>query len=145
MTLQQAQWFFKFIMRRMIARFCKPSRDFVIKWGLLTGRINNGRPPRNGASPFLCRWRGPRNITIDERYFFKTWLDRLDKGLGTEEEFYAELGLEASDIRRTRVDEVANWLELCKDRGVPYELVRASTPGSTPGVTAQELADAMQN
>ena len=145
MTLQQAQWFFKFIMRRMIARFCKPSRDFVIKWGLLTGRINNGRPPRNGASPFLCRWRGPRNITIDERYFFKTWLDRLDKGLGTEEEFYAELGLEASDIRRTRVDEVADWLELCKDRGVPYELVRASTPGSTPGVTAQELADAMQN
>jgi capsid protein len=145
MTLQQAQWFFKFIMRRMIARFCKPSRDFVIKWGLLTGRINNGRPPRNGASPFLCRWRGPRNITIDERYFFKTWLDRLDKGLGTEEEFYAELGLEASDIRRTRVDEVADWLELCKGRGVPYELVRASTPGSTPGVTAQELADAMQN
>jgi capsid protein len=144
LTLQQAQWFFKFIMRRMIARFCKPSRDFVIKWGLLTGRINNGRPPRNGASPFLCRWRGPRNITIDERYFFKTWLDRLDKGLGTEEEFYAELGLEAADIRRTRVDEVADWLQLCKDRGVPYELVREGTPGSSnSGMNAQDLADQM--
>jgi capsid protein len=144
-TLSQADWFFKFIMRRMISRFCKPTRDFVIRWGLLTGRINNGRPPRNGASPFLCRWHGPRKITIDERYFYKTWLDRLDKGLGTEEEFYADLGLEASDVRRARVLEVKAWLDLCEEHGVPYELVRQSMPGSNPaGVSALDLADAMQ-
>lgn len=146
MTLQQAQWFFKFIQRRMVSHFCRPSREFIIRWGLLTGRINGGRVPKNGASPFLTRWRTSRNITIDERYFFKTWLDRLDKGLGTEEEFYAELGLEASDIRRTRVDEVADWLALCKSRNVPYELVRQSMPGSQPvgSASAQDIADAMQ-
>jgi len=145
-TLSQADWFFKFIMRRMISRFCKPTRDFVIRWGLLTGRINNGRPPKNGSSPFLCRWHGPRKITIDERYFYQTWLERLDKGLGTEEEFYADLGLEASDVRRARVLEVKAWLDLCEEHGVPYELVRQSMPGSNPaGVSALDLADAMQN
>lgn len=135
-TLSQADWFFKFIMRRMISRFCKPSRDFVIRWGLLTGRIHNGRPPRNGNSPFLCRWHGPRKITIDERYFYKTWLDRLDKGLGTEEEFYAELGLEASDMRRARVLEIKDWMALCDEHGVPYELVKAMMPGQNNGMGA---------
>lgn len=140
-TLSQADWFFRFIMRRMISRFCKPSRDFVIRWGLLTGRINNGRPPRNGESPFLCRWRGPRKITIDERYFYKTWLERLDKGLGTEEEFYADLGLEAADVRRARVLEVKDWMDLCKEHGVPYELVRASMPGQNVGMSPDDLAE----
>lgn len=142
-TLSQADWFFKFIMRRMISRFCKPTRDFVIRWGLLTGRINNGRPPRNGASPFLCRWHGPRKITIDERYFYKTWLDRLDKGLGTEEEFYADLGLEASDVRRARVLEVKDWMALCEEHGVPYSLVKAQTPGANM-LDPRALADAQQ-
>lgn len=144
-TLSQADWFFRFIMRRMISRFCKPSRDFVIRWGLLTGRINNGRPPRNGASPFLCRWHGPRKITIDERYFYKTWLERLDKGLGTEEEFYADLGLEARDVRRARVLEVKDWMDLCEEHGVPYELVRASMPGQNTGMNADDLADRISN
>lgn len=142
-TLSQADWFFKFIMRRMISRFCKPTRDFVIRWGLLTGRINNGRPPKNGASPFLCRWHGPRKITIDERYFYKTWLDRLDKGLGTEEEFYADLGLEASDVRRARVLEVKDWMALCEEHGVPYSLVKAQTPGANM-LDPRALADGMQ-
>lgn len=145
LTLGQADWFFRFIMRRMISRFGKPSRDFAIRWGLLTGRINNGRPPRNGNSPFLARWHGPRKITIDERYFFKTWLERLDKGLGTEEEFYAELGLEASDVRRARVLEVKDWLELCKEHNVPYELVRAMTPGAPSGINAADLAEQLQS
>ena len=137
-TLNQADWFFRFIMRRMISRFCKPTRDFVIRWGLLTGRINGGRLPRNGADPYQCRWHGPRKITIDERYFYKTWLERLDKGLGTEEEFYAELGMEASDVRRARVLEVKDWLELCKEEGVPYELVRAMQPGQMVGQAGQQ-------
>lgn len=142
-TLSQADWFFKFIMRRMISRFCKPTRDFIIRWGLLTGRINNGRPPKNGASPFLCRWHGPRKITIDERYFYKTWLDRLDKGLGTEEEFYADLGLEASDVRRARVLEVKDWMALCEEHGVPYSLVKAQTPGANM-LDPRALADGLQ-
>ncbi len=129
MVLSQADWFFKHIMNRIVQRFCKPVCDFLIRWGLLTGRLNNGRPPRNGASPYLARWHGPRKITIDERYFFKTWLDRLDKGLGTEEEFYADLGLEASDVRRARVLEVADWMRLCEEHGVPYDLVRMGKPG----------------
>lgn len=136
-TLNQADWFFRFIMRRMISRFCKPTRDFIIRWGLLTGRINGGRLPRNGADPYLCRWHGPRKITIDERYFYKTWLDRLDKGLGTEEEFYAELGLEAADVRRQRVLEVKDWLALCEKEGVPYELVRSMMPGQSVGQAGQ--------
>ena len=141
-TLNQADWFFRFIMRRMISRFCKPTRDFVIRWGLLTGRINGGRLPRNGADPYLCRWHGPRKITIDERYFYKTWLERLDKGLGTEEEFYAELGMEASDVRRARVLEVKDWLALCKKEGVPYELVRAMQPGQMVGQAGQTPGNA---
>lgn len=133
LTLSQADSFFRFIMRRMISRFCKPTRDFVIRWGLLTGRINGGRVPKNGASPFLARWHGPRKMTIDERYSFKTWIERLDKGLGTEEEFYAELGQEASVMRRKRVEEVADWLALCKEKGVPYEMVKNTMPGQSLG------------
>lgn len=140
LTLSQADWFFRFIMRRMISRFCKPVRDFVIRWGLLTGRINGGRLPGNGGNPFLCRWHGPRKITIDERYFYKTWLDRLDKGLGTEEEFYAELGMEAGDMRRKRVLEVKDWMRLCEEEGVPYELVRSMMPGQQVGQAGQPTA-----
>lgn len=145
MTLQQADWFFRHVMRKMIGRYCKPMRDFVVRWGLLTGRINNGRMPANGASPFLCRWHGPRKITIDERYFYKTWLDRLDKGLGTEEEFYAELGMEAADVRRARVLEVKHWMELCEQHGVPIQLVRAMMPGQASGLDPEEMAGKLRD
>lgn len=142
MTLSQADVFFKRVMNLMIRRFCKPARDFVIRWGLVTGRLNNGKMPRNGASPFLCRWHGPRKITIDERYFYKTWIERLAQGLGTEEEFYADLGLEAADVRRARVLEVKHWLDLCQENGVPYDLVKQGMPGNT---SAADVADALQS
>lgn len=136
-TLAQADWFFKHIMMRMRQRFCKPARDFYIRWGLVTGKFNDGKLPRNGASPFLARWHGPRKITIDERYFYKTWLDRLAQGLGTEEEFYADLGLEAADVRRARVLEVKDWLRLCEENGVPYDLVKQAMPGQMNAATAR--------
>lgn len=135
-TLSQADWFFRFIQRRMISRFCKPTRDFVIRWGLVTGRLNNGRAPRNGASPYLCRWHGPKKVTIDERYFYKTWIERLEKGLGTEEEFYAEQGLEASNVREQRVKELADWERLCNEYKVPYERARSPMPGAVAAVQA---------
>lgn len=133
LTLNQADWFFQMVQRRMISRFCQPVRDFVVRFGLLRGYINDGRLPRNGASPFKCRWRGPRKVTIDERYFVKTEIERMEKGYGTEEEFYSQLGMDADEMREKRVQEAADWMRLCDKHGVPYERVRPGMPGQNTG------------
>lgn len=144
LTLNQADWFFRSIQRILITRFCKPVRDFVINHGILTGKINGGRLPANGVSPYLCRWRGPKKITIDERYFYKTWMDRISNGLGTEEEFYGEQGREALDERRTRIKEIKSAMDLCEQEGVPYEYFVRQLPGQNAGIDPRQLADAQQ-
>lgn len=141
LTLNQADWFFRSIQRILITRFCKPVRDFVINHGILTGKINGGRLPANGVSPYLCRWRGPKKITIDERYFYKTWEDRIASGLGTEEEFYGEQGREALDERRTRIKEIKSAMTMCEDEGVPYEYFVRQLPGQNAGTQQDPNAD----
>lgn len=133
LILNQADWFFRHIQRILITRFCKPVRDFVINHGILTGKINGGRLPASGVSPYLCRWRGPKKITIDERYFYKTWQDRIASGLGTEEEFFGEQGREALDERRTRIKEIRSAMDLCAAEGVPYEYFVRQLPGQNAG------------
>lgn len=123
----------------LVIWFVVPMLDKVLMYGLVTGWCNCGRMPRNGADYRTARFRGPRSSTIDERYFYRTWLDRIRAGLGTEEEFYAEQGKEWSEEQRQRVLEVKNLRCLCNELGVPYEKVRESMPGVvTSGALAQE-------
>lgn len=133
LILNQADWFFRHIQRLMITRFCKPVRDWVINHGILTGKINGGKLPSNGASPYLCRWRTPKKITIDDRYFYKTAQELIDAGLMTEERFHAELGNEALDERRQRIQEIKSAMDICEEEGVPYEYFRRSLPGQQTG------------
>lgn len=144
-VLNQGDWFFRHCSRLTISRFAKPTRDWLIDFGLLTGQINGGRVPSNGASPYLARWQLPRKASIDERYFFKTWMDRIDKGLGTEEDFYADLGGagDASHFRETRALEVKHWMELAKKHGVPLPLLLRQTPGQNM-FDPHEMANAQQ-
>jgi capsid protein len=137
LTLNQADWFFQFIMRRMVSRFCKPTRDWVVTYGLLTGRINNGRPPRNAANPFLCRWHGPRKITIDEGREGKLEMDRIAHGLGTEEEFHARRGNEGDEVARKRIQEIRRRLDWCDEEGVPPALFFGPLPGQNMGLPGE--------
>jgi capsid protein len=147
-VMTQGDWFFREIARIAISRFCKPVRDWVIDYGILTGKINNGRLPSNGASPYLARWQLPRKASIDERHFFKTWMERLDKGLGTEEQFYADLGGagDASHYREQRAIEMADWMRVSKKYKVPLPLLLRQTPGQqmheAPGSPAKPAPDA---
>lgn len=144
-TMNQGDWFFREIARITIGRFARPVREWVIQYGLLTGRINGGRPPANGASPYLARWQLPRKASIDERYFFKTWMERIDKGLGTEEDFYADLGGagDAGHYREQRAKEMADWMRLADKYKVPLQLLLRQTPGQNMFDTHQ-LADGLQ-
>ena len=135
--LAQASWYFNYIFLIALRRFYKPTRDFVIEWGLRTGRLNNGVGPRNGASPFQARYHGPRDITIDERYFHKTWLDRLAAGEGTTEEYHALQGQDGMTKAFRRIDEIAKIKARCADRGVLYlGEFKEHVPGSNTGSPA---------
>lgn len=134
LTLNQADWFFQFLLRRMVSRFCKPTRDFVIQWGLLTRRLNGGRLPTTGVSPYLCRWHGPRKITIDEGREGKLEMDRIKAGLGTEEEFHGRRGGDGDTVAQARIKEIARRLKWCKDEGVPPELFFGTQPGQDIGM-----------
>lgn len=133
LTLNQADWFFQFIMRRMVSRFCKPTRDWIVLYGLLSGQINNGRPPRNKLSPYLCRWHGPRKITIDEGREGKLEMDRIKAGLGTEEEFHARRGQDGDTVALARIKEIRRRLDWCAEHNVPPELYFGPQPGQSIG------------
>lgn len=144
-SLTQANWFFRSLMRLVVSRFAKPVRDWCLLYGLLAGKINGGKLPKNGADYRLARWRGPKDMTIDERYFYKTWLDRLKDGKGTEEEFYALLGQDADQQARKRIEEIRDRMEWCKAAGVPWEYYVASMPGQNIAAPVDPaLMEAMQ-
>ncbi len=132
--LAQASWRFNYIFLLAVRRFVKPTRDWLIDYGLLTGRLNNGRGPRNGASPYQATFHGPRDITIDERYFHTTWLARLAAGKGTEEEYFALQGQNGDREALKRIKEIARRKRWCKDHGVQYhgEFIQAA-PGMMVG------------
>lgn len=145
MTLAQASWYFNRILLIVVRRFMKPLSDWVLQWGILTGLINGGRLPRNGADYRLATFHGPRDITIDERYYHKTWLDRLADGKGTEEEYFSLQGLNADTQAKKRIKEIANRKQWCKDAGIEYhgDFVR-SAPGTQLGNAAQPVDPALQ-
>lgn len=134
MTLAQASWYFNRLLLIVVRRFVKPVRDWVLQYGILTGQINDGKLPRNGADYRLATFHGPRDITIDERYYHRTWLDRLADGKGTEEEYFSLQGLNADTQAKKRIDEIAKRKQWCKDAGIQYhgDFVR-SAPGTNLG------------
>lgn len=134
MTLAQASWYFNRILMIVVRRFLKPLRDWVLLYGILTGKVNGGRMPRNGADYRLATFHGPRDITIDERYYHKTWLDRLADGKGTEEEYYSLQGQNADTMARRRIKEIADRKKWCAEAGIQYhgDFVR-SAPGTNIG------------
>ncbi len=134
MTLSQASWYFNRILVIMIRRFIKPTRDWVLQYGLLTGKINGGRLPKNGVDYRTCTFHGPRDITIDERYYHRTWLDRLADGKGTEEEYYSLQGQNADTQARKRIKEIAQRKKWCEEEGIQYhgDFIR-SAPGTNLG------------
>lgn len=139
MTLAQSSWYFNRILMIVVRRFVKPIRDWCLLYGLLTGKINGGRPPRNGADYRLATFHGPRDITIDERYYHKTWLDRLADGKGTEEEYFSLQGQNADTQAIKRILEIKKRKALCKLHGVEYhgEYIQAA-PGTMIGTSASQ-------
>ena len=134
MTLAQASWYFNRILLIVVRRFVKPMRDWVLQYGLITGQINGGRLPKNGNDYRLATFHGPRDITIDERYFHSTWLERLADGKGTEEEYFSLQGLNSDTQAKKRIKEIANRKQWCKDAEVDYhgDYIR-SAPGTMLG------------
>ena len=132
--LAQVSWYFNYVLLIASRRFIKPTRDWLLQYGLLTGRLNNGKGPRNGADYRLARFHGPRDITIDERYFHKTWLDRLAAGEGTTEEYHALQGQDGLTKAYRRIDEIAKIKARCAAKGVLYlGEFKEHVPGSNPG------------
>lgn len=134
MTLAQGSWYFNRILMIVVRRFLKPLRDWVLQYGILTGQVNGGRLPRNGADYRTATFHGPRDITIDERYYHRTWLDRLADGKGTEEEYYSLQGQNADTQARKRIKEIARRKKWCAEEGIDYhgDFVR-SAPGTQLG------------
>lgn len=127
--LSQASWYFNRVLVIAYRRFYKPKRDWLLQWGLLTGKLNNGKGPRNKADYRQAVFYGPRDVTIDERYFHKTWMDRLEAGQGTEQEYCALQSQYWKVIKRQRFKEVKYAMDLAEEMGVPYDRVHALKPG----------------
>lgn len=140
MTLAQASIYFNQIALIVINRLIKPVRKWCIQFGLLTGQINDGRLPRNGVSPYLARFHGPRDLTIDERYFHKTYLERLAAGQGTAEEYFALQGKDGETENRRRIKEIKKLKQLCVDDGVIY-MGEFITTHSGQGASTQPAGD----
>lgn len=128
-TLDQADWFFRKVARIMASNYIEPVRRWVIDYGLITGKINGGHLPKTGVSPYARRVRGPKKVTIDDRYYHKTCMERIRAGLMTEEDYFASLGLDAKTERRARVKEVKDWEDLCTTEEVDYNRVIRPQPG----------------
>jgi hypothetical protein len=142
MTLAQASWYFNRILIIALRRFYKPICDWVLYYGILTGRVNGGRMPRNGADYRQATFHGPRDITIDSRYYDDTWLKRLADGKGTEEEYFALQGQNADTQVLKRIKEIAKRKQWCKDHNIEYhgDLIR-SAPGTNVGNAAGKPLD----
>jgi len=128
-VLEQADYFFTRVEGLMFKRYIKPIRDWLVQIGLITGKINGGFPPDNKANPFLCRVRGPRKVTIDDRNYHKNCIERIRAGLMTEEDYYSALGLDAKSERRQRGEELRDWQQLAEEIGFNYHDAVRPLPG----------------
>jgi capsid protein len=125
LVLQQADWFFAYLREMLITRFCRPVWE-----GIISDSMNRGLlpAPPAGTNWKKVTWQGPASMTIDKGRDGKLFEALVKAGLMTRSEWH-EMSGKAGRTQRTRIiDELAEDIAYCQERGVPLELYFGLNP-----------------
>lgn len=124
-VLQQSEWFFEEIRSLLIDTFCQRVRSWVIGDAILTGKVAEPSDPEWWS----CEWQGPPSQTIDKGREGRLYIDLVTSGLMSRNEWWAKQGKAGLKQRRAVIDEIAEDLAYCKEKGVPSGLYYKTMPG----------------
>lgn len=123
--LQDAEWFFDEIRQLLIEVFCQRIYSWVIANGILNGELPACQDPNWHA----CNWQGPARASVDKGKDGRLYIELVANGMMTLEEWWSMFGKDHVKMRRKRIEEIAEDLAYCKEKGIPAGLYFRTMPG----------------
>jgi lambda family phage portal protein len=121
----------------LVEEFCIHFRRYV-----LTGAMEDGELPMCKDPNFdNARWHTPPSITVDRGREGKLYIDLVNNGLMTLDQYWSMQGYDPRVMREQCIREIAEDLDLCRKLGVPYDRYRPPTIKLDP-IQVQEEKDA---
>lgn len=114
--LEDADRFLQVVQAIIVERFCQPVYSWVIADAIMRGEL----PVPNDDEWWTCNWTPPPRITADRGRDGKLLIELLLNGMLTLDEYWSMLGKNPREMRRRRIDEIAEDVAYCGERGVPY-------------------------
>lgn len=124
--LEDLNAFLSKLQRLLIARYCHPVRSWIIANAIVRGEI----PECKTEAWWECHWQGPQRVTVDRGRDGNLYVKLLANGMITLDEWWSMLGRDARKMRRKRIDEIAEDMEYCRAKKVPYTSYMAPPPGT---------------
>ncbi len=153
LILQQADWFFTDVADMLVGDFCQPVWEGVIEDGMARRLLP---PPARGTNWRAVQWQGPGAMSIDRGRDGRLYLEMVKNGMLRRSTWHEMTGKPGMVECRKNIDELADLIEYCRDKGVPPEYFFGSEFGRSalagaitgersgaPQVNSEELATAM--
>lgn len=118
LVLQQADWFFEDVADMMVCDFCQPVWEGVVADGMNRGLVP---PPPRGVDWRAVQWQGPGSMTIDKGRDGKLFRDMVLTGMARRSTWHEMNGRNGERENRAAIDEIADLLAYCEEKGVPPE------------------------
>lgn len=120
--------FFKRVASILTDAYCQPVWEWVIARACVSGALPwpNDEAKRSWA---LCKWRGPRTLTVDRGRDGRLYIELVKNRMMTLEEWWTINNEDPAAMRRAWIDELAEDLAYCEQKGVPPAVYLNSQPG----------------
>lgn len=127
--LQDAEWFFEEIRQLLIDLFCQR----VYSWVIANGIVNGELPECEDDNWHACNWQGPASLTVDRGRDGRLYMELVSGGMMSRQSWWSAQGQDGLKMRKAIIDEIAEDMAYCKEKGVPYGLYFGAKPGQ-PGL-----------
>lgn len=131
--LQDSEWFFDEIRQLLIDIFCQRIYSWVIANGILSGNLPYCKDPLWHA----CNWQGPPSLTVDRGRDGRLYIDLVKNGMMSRQDWWSALGKDGLKMRRAIIEELAEDIAYCEEKGVPVGFYLQAMPGQA-GVSASD-------
>lgn len=120
--------YFKRVAGVLADAYCQPVYEWLIARACLSGELPWPNDPAK-RSWALCKWRGPRTMTVDRGRDGRLYIELVKNRMMTLEEWWTLNNEDPSAMRRAWIDELAEDLAYCAEKGIDPAVYLNSSPG----------------
>lgn len=108
--------------------YCQPVYEWIIARACLNGDLPWPKDPAK-RSWAQCKWRGPRTLTVDRGRDGRLYIELVKNRMMTLEEWWTLNNEDPAAMRRAWIDELAEDLAYCAEKGIDPAVYLNSQPG----------------